>query len=108
MDEFQHHEKLSADTDFEGGQWIGGEFFYTQRKAKRQQTEEDRLYGVFQGSSDDEDDGFGKKRRRRGAGEDRSALHKEVAFVSSGKVTDTMDDEKLVTRDKIGISLSGT
>jgi tuftelin-interacting protein 11 len=107
MDEYQHHEKLSADGTFEEGQWINGEFFYKKRKAARQQTEDDRLYGVWQGSSSDEDeDGFRKRRKRRG--NDSAALHKEVAFVSSGTVTGTTETEdKFVVRDKVGALSTG-
>lgn len=97
MDEFQHFERLATDADFEEGTWIGDEFFYKKRKKKAQQTEDDRLYGVFQGSSDEED-GFKKRRRRKG--DDSAALHKEVAFVSSGVVTNTTDpkDEDIVIK----------
>jgi hypothetical protein len=104
MDEYQHHERLTADANFEDGQWIDGEFFYKKRKQGRQQTEEDRLYGVFQGSSDDDDDGFRKKRKKRA--NDSAVLHKEVAFVSSGTVTGTTD-EKFVVSDKVGALSSG-
>ena len=89
MDEFQHFEKLDSDKDFEGGQWIGDEYVYTKRKKKAQQTEDDRLYGVFQGSSDDEDEGFRKKRRKKT--DDTRSLHKPMAFVSSGVVTQTTE-----------------
>ena len=99
MDEYQHFERLANDADFEEGTWIGEEFFYTKRKKKAQQTEDDRLYGVFQGSSDEED---GFKKRRRRTGDDSAALHKEVAFVSSGVVTNTTDpkDEDIVIQEK--------
>lgn len=100
MDEYQHHERLTADASFEEGQWINGEFFYKKRKASRQQTEEDRLYGVFQASSSDDDDGFSKKKKKR-RGNDSAALHKEVAFVSSGTVTGTTE-EKFAVSDKVG------
>lgn len=103
MDEYQHHERLTADADFEGGQWIGGEFVYKKRKAPRQQTEEDRLYGYQSSSSDD--DGFtaglGKKKKKKKRGDDSAALHKEVAFVSSGTVAGT-SEEKIAVSDKVG------
>lgn len=104
MDEYQNHEKLTADTNFEEGQWIDGEFYYKKRKAARQQTEEDRLYGVLQGSSDDDDDEFRKKKKTRAT--DSAALHKEVAFVSSGTVTDTAE-QKFEVNEKVGAQLSG-
>jgi hypothetical protein len=37
MEEEQHFERFDVDNDFEGGQWIGGEFFATGRRRKRQQ-----------------------------------------------------------------------
>lgn len=101
MDEFQHFERLATDGDFEEGTWIGDEFFYKKRKKKAQQTEDDRLYGVFQGSSDEED-GFKKRRRRKG--DDSASLHKQVAFVSSGIVTNTTDpkDQDIVIKEEQG------
>lgn len=104
MDEYQHHERLTTDANFEEGQWINGEFFYKKRKAARQQTEEDRLYGVWQGSSSDEDDVNRKKKKKRA--NDSAALHKEVAFVSSGTVESTTDD-KFAVSDKLGAMSSG-
>lgn len=89
MDEYQHFERLAADNDYEGGQWIGDEFVYTKRKKKAQQTEDDRLYGVFQGTSDEEDEGFRSRKRKRQ--EDTRSLHEGVTFVSSGLVTDTTE-----------------
>jgi hypothetical protein len=89
MDEYQHFERLAADIDYEGGQWIGDEFVYSKRKKKAQQTEDDRLYGVFQGTSDDEDEGFRSRKRKRQ--EDTRSLHEGVTFVSSGLVTDTTE-----------------
>ena len=44
MDEFQHFERLDAEGDFEGGEWIGGEFVYRSKRRKAQQTADDRLY----------------------------------------------------------------
>ena len=89
MDEFQHFERLSTDADFEGGQWIGGEFVYTKRKKKAQQTEEERLYGYQGSSDDDEEEGFRSRKRKRQT--DTRALHKGVSFVSSGVVTGTAE-----------------
>eukprot|EP00967_Tisochrysis_lutea_P040567 scaffold48768_cov18-Tisochrysis_lutea.AAC.2 len=36
---------LTMKLDAEGGEFIGGEFYYRKKRSKRQQTEEDRLYG---------------------------------------------------------------
>ena len=56
MDEEQHYDKFSTEADFEDGQWIGGEFFSSGRKHRRQQTADDRLYGVFADGSDSDND----------------------------------------------------
>jgi tuftelin-interacting protein 11 len=37
MEEDQQYERFDVDNDFEGGEWIGGEFFATGRRRKRQQ-----------------------------------------------------------------------
>lgn len=94
MDEFQHFERLDTGQEFEGGEWIDGEFFHRgKKKGKVQQTQEDRLYGVFQGSSDEEGGKGGRKRKRRD-GDDTAVLHKPVGFVSTGVITDVMDDHE--------------
>lgn len=94
MDEFQHFERLDTGQEFEGGQWIDGEFFHRgKKKGKVQQTQEDRLYGVFQGSSDEEGGKGGRKRKRRD-GDDTAVLHKPVGFVSTGVITDVLDDHE--------------
>lgn len=46
-DDEQRNERFDVEADFEGGEWIGGEFFHRGKKQKRQQTAEDRLYGIF-------------------------------------------------------------
>ena len=78
-DEEQHNERFDVENDFEGGEWIGGEFFFRNKRQKKQQTEDDRIYGVFaENSSDDEG---GRRGRRTGA---KADLTKPVAFVSKG------------------------
>lgn len=77
-DEEQHNDRFDVDNDFEGGEWIGGEFFYRNKRQKRQQTEEDRIYGVFAENSSDKEGG---RRRRDGS---KADLTKPVAFVSKG------------------------
>lgn len=79
-DEEQHNERFDVDNDFEGGEWIGGEFFYRNKRQKKQQTEEDRIYGVFAENSSDDEDG---RRGQRGGGA-KADLTKPVAFVSKG------------------------
>jgi tuftelin-interacting protein 11 len=37
MDEEQANERFDVDNDYEGGQWIGGEFFHAGKRRKRQQ-----------------------------------------------------------------------
>lgn len=95
MDDYQEMEKFSVENDFEGGQWIGGEFYYQKRKEKRTQTKEDVLYGVFADSASDSDGDYSSSKKRR---KDRdiykkSDLSKPVNFVSTGKVlpTEEMD-----------------
>lgn len=86
MDEDQQFERFDVDNDFEGGQWIGGEYFHTGRRKKRQQTEEDRLYGIFAGSSDEEEVGGRKKRKQQ------ADYTKPVGFVSSGTMVQNQDE----------------
>ena len=107
MDEFQHFERLDANNDFEGGQWVGGEFVYTKRKQKAQQTRDEAIYG-YQSSDDDEDEGFRKRKRKRQT--DTRSLHEAVSFVSSGLVTDTAQkpdeiDEDVKQEVKTGVQL---
>ena len=83
MDEKQNYERFDLDNDYEGGEWIGDEYFYRGKKQKYQQTAEDRLYGVF-ADSDSEGEGRGKKRSRKPAD-----FSKPVGFVSSGVTQDT-------------------
>eukprot|EP00803_Ostreobium_quekettii_P005141 evm.model.scf_54.2 EVM.evm.TU.scf_54.2 scf_54:5179-15799(+) len=86
----EEYERFDVDNDFEGGQWIGGEYFYKNKRQKRQQTEDDRLYGIF-AEDDSEDEGRGR-RGRRGGGPGRSDFTKPVNFVSKGRVDPSMDD----------------
>ena len=47
LDEEQHYERLDMDADYEGGEFIGGEFFHRGKRQRKQQTAEERIYGVF-------------------------------------------------------------
>lgn len=47
MDEDQHYERFDMDNDYEGGEWIGGEFFHQGQRKRKMQTREEQLYGSF-------------------------------------------------------------
>ena len=47
QDEEQHYDRLDMDADYEGGEFINGEFFHRGKKQRKAQTAEDALYGVF-------------------------------------------------------------
>ncbi|CAG9463686.1 unnamed protein product [Pedinophyceae sp. YPF-701] len=88
MDEEQRNEKFGMDNDYEGGQWIDGEFFYTKKKARRAQTKEEQLYGVWGSSGEEEADeagGFGRRKKQRREG-GRTDYKAPVGFVSAGRV----------------------
>lgn len=55
---------FNLEGDYEGGQWIGGEFFHEGERKKRKLTKEDQLYGVFNEGADD--DSYQEGRRGRG------------------------------------------
>ena len=82
MDEEQEYEAFNVDDDFEGGEWIDGEYYYKSKRRKRGQTKDEQIYGIFAGdASDSEDDRHG----RRGLGISRRAkLAKPVGFVEGG------------------------
>eukprot|EP00252_Welwitschia_mirabilis_P014179 TRINITY_DN31237_c0_g1_i1.p1 TRINITY_DN31237_c0_g1~~TRINITY_DN31237_c0_g1_i1.p1 ORF type:complete len:862 (+),score=167.71 TRINITY_DN31237_c0_g1_i1:180-2765(+) len=97
MDEEQYMERFGMENDFEGGQWIGGEFYYKKRKEKVQQTKDQVLYGVFNDSDSDEEDfdGFSKrKKKRKGDLITKNDLTKPVNFVSTGSVRPSEQLEK--------------
>jgi tuftelin-interacting protein 11 len=58
-------EPFNLDNDFEDGQWINGEFFYTREKRKRKPTKEELIYGVFGESSDSDSDSKSHKKSKR-------------------------------------------
>ncbi|XP_057539696.1 septin and tuftelin-interacting protein 1 homolog 1-like isoform X1 [Amaranthus tricolor] len=98
MDDYQEVERFGMDNDFEGGQFIGDEFFYKKRKEKSVQTRDDVLYGVFaSGSSDSDydDDSFsGKKKRRKGGIVKKHDYSKPVNFVSTGIVAPNQEIDR--------------
>ena len=49
--QFGDMEGHDMDNDFEGGQWVEGEYFYANKRKKRPQTKDQRLYGMCASSS---------------------------------------------------------
>jgi len=56
------YEAFNLEADYEGGQWIGGEFFFEAERKKRKFTKEDHIYGIF---NDDGDGDGGEQGRSR-------------------------------------------
>jgi tuftelin-interacting protein 11 len=105
MEEDQRYERFDLDNDFEGGQFIGDEFFFSKQKRKRQQTKEDAIYGYMTDS--DEEDG-----RRRGPRQ-KADYTKPVGFISSGITGGTAEkpdkeDDDAEERPGMGLGFSAT
>ncbi|XP_021737997.1 septin and tuftelin-interacting protein 1 homolog 1-like [Chenopodium quinoa] len=102
MDDYQEMEKFGMDNDFEGGQYIGDEFFYKKRKEKSVQSKDQSLYGIFDGtSSEEDDDSFsGKKKRKKGGIIKKADYSKPVNFISTGVVAPS---EEVELNEKEGV-----
>lgn len=73
--------------DFEGGQWIGGEFYFGKRIEKRARTRDAVIYGVFASNSSSDDDCHPSSKRTRGRDTGRKPdFTKTVSSVATGKV----------------------
>ena len=94
-------ERFNVENDFEGGQWIGGEFFFSNKRQKRQQTADDRLYGVFADGSDSD----GERKQRRRERPDKADYTMPVSFVSTGQVV--QDPEERPTFSTAAPSTAG-
>lgn len=113
MDEDQEMERFGMENDYEGGQWIGGEYYYKKRKEKRTQTKDDVLYGVFADSDDDDDDYPSRKRKKDFS--KKADLTKPVNFVSTGtfmpnqeidnKSKEQNEKDGYVSEDRPGLGL---
>ena len=99
---------LSAEEpDYDGGEWIDGEFYAATKRQRRHQTKEARLerrgslcspaltpqcpsqeqlYGVFAESDSDSEERKARRRGTGGASQQPGFAKKPVAFVSSGVV----------------------
>lgn len=77
----QEYERFDVDNDYEGAEWIDGEFYYRSKRPKKSQTREENIYGVFaENSSDDGSPGDGQ---RQGLGA-APRFSKSVTFVDGG------------------------
>lgn len=103
MDEYQEMEKFGMEKDFQDGEWIDGEFYYRNRKGKRNQTQDEALYGVFAYNSSDEDDdedGYrSKKKSRKKELSKSSDFTKPVNFISTGTVMPSQEIDRNKSSD---------
>ncbi|KAG0470574.1 hypothetical protein HPP92_017274 [Vanilla planifolia] len=98
MDEDQEMMRFDMDNDYEGGRWIGEEYYYKSKKEKRVQTKDDVIYGSFAaGSSDSDSDGRISRKRSRRDVIRKPDLSKPVQFVSTGTV---MPSQEIDRNDK--------
>ena len=88
MDDENPNMPFSHDKDFEGGQWINGEFYGRARSRQNTQTKEDAIYGTFMGGSSDDEPRRGLGGGRGGGRGKRKGGIKEtfqpIKFLGSG------------------------
>ncbi|XP_040959269.1 septin and tuftelin-interacting protein 1 homolog 1-like [Gossypium hirsutum] len=80
-------ERFWMESDFEDA----GRFYYKKRKAKRTQTRDDVIYGVFASNTDSEDGGSSSSRKRRKVFGKKVGLTKPVNFVSTATIMPTQE-----------------
>lgn len=81
--------RMNMDDEYEGGQWIDGEFYYNRKREKRVQSKEDAIYGVFS-------DSFGRsnKSSQGYAAADSVLTGGSVKFVSTGIIEPSKEEDK--------------
>ncbi|KAG6531935.1 septin and tuftelin-interacting protein 1 homolog 1-like [Zingiber officinale] len=88
-DDFEGLKRFGMENDYEGCEWIRGEFYYRSKKERPGQTRDDAINGAFStASSDSYSDGGGRlwRKRRKGDFISKADLSKPVQFVSTGTV----------------------
>ena len=74
---------FTVDNDFEGGQWVGGEFYAKGRRKGRQMTREEAIYGVFAGDAPRGGIGSHHHASRSGNGSSKTRYAAPMAFVQA-------------------------
>ncbi|KAH0459275.1 hypothetical protein IEQ34_012089 [Dendrobium chrysotoxum] len=95
MDEDQEMERFDMENDYDGGRWIGDEYYYRSKREKRTQTKEDTIYGSFAAASSDSDsDGRVSRKRSKRDLIRKPDLSKPVQFISTGTVMPNQEVER--------------
>lgn len=102
--------KFSTENDFEGGQWIEGEFFSSGKKQSDRQSNDDRIYGVFQdtdsGDSGSDSDGESKRRMKLPRrNKPASSTSRSVVFVPGG--TSAGSTPAIITNEAVLLPADG-